>query len=536
MGFNPLQWFKRAPEAPDGASGAPSASSGYILPPSGFNGSKYPGGFQDSPFKVEDLDYWALRSRSSALFNTNIYARGIVRCLTTNVINVGLHAECIPEEVIIGLPEDSLIDAGWDEQVENRFSLWGDTPAVCDSKGQRSWGEIQQEIYREALIGGDCLVIQRQSPITSLPQLQVVRGDCIQTPPGMEMQENLIDGVELGANGTHVAYHIRTESGAYERIEARGRLTGRLNAWMVYGADKRADEVRGQPLLAICLQALNEVDRYRDSTQRKAMINAMIVGFIEQTQDVPGSLPLQMGAVKKTVEQVEESSSGGKPVNVSEILPGFYMDKLQVGEKPSPYSTGGTDASFGEFEAAMITGCAWGMEIPPEILFKSFNKAFNASQAAINEFKITLNMKRKTFGSQTCDPVFSEWFLASVLLGDIPAQGYLEARNDPTQWQVARAWTKVDWTGAIKPSVDMGKITKAYMDMVDRGWLTNERAARELTGTKWSKNMRRIKKENAIKADSMGASQQPAAPEPVEEPEQLDEEQAIALLKERGIL
>jgi len=133
MGFNLLQWFKRDTTGPTGASEAPQSSAGYISPPAGYNGSKYPGGYADSPLKVEDLDYWALRHRSSVLFNTNTYARGIIRCLTTNVINVGLHAECVPEEDIIGLPEDALIDAGWADLVGNRFSLWGDTPGVWDS-------------------------------------------------------------------------------------------------------------------------------------------------------------------------------------------------------------------------------------------------------------------------------------------------------------------------------------------------------------------------------------------------------------------
>jgi hypothetical protein len=53
------------------------------------------------------------------------------------------------------------------------------------------------------------------------------------------------------------------------------------------------------------------------------------------------------------------------------------------------------------------------------------------------------------------------------------------------------AWLSNDWSGAIKPSVDMVKMAKASEIMVDRGWTSNDRVARELTGTKFSRNVKR---------------------------------------------
>jgi predicted DNA-binding transcriptional regulator len=77
-------------------------------------------------------DYWTLRARSADLFQRNIYARGLIRRLVTNEINVGLHLEATPEEAILGKKEDELAD--WSEEVENRFRLWCDNPAICDQQ------------------------------------------------------------------------------------------------------------------------------------------------------------------------------------------------------------------------------------------------------------------------------------------------------------------------------------------------------------------------------------------------------------------
>lgn len=478
--------------------------AGQFLTPPIYNGEMFAGGLGNLLEEVDSLDYWALRSRSAGLFLKNSYARGIVRRFVTNVINVGLSAESIPEESILGLEEDSLID--WSENLENRFALYADTPAIVDIKGMRTFGALQRQVYTEALVGGDCVVICRQDPLSKLPQLQIIPGDKIQTPMPSISNALIVDGVELDENGRHVAYHVdlgaaRTGADRFQRIACRGEKTGRIQAWMVYGLDRREDAVRGEPLLSIAIQPLKEIEKFRGSAQRKAVINSMIAGFIERTDSKPGSMPLQSGAAKR-VTSVTGQAEGSLPVSFTEMLPGVYMQRLQQGEKPTPYSTGGTDVNFGPFEAAILQGLAWALEMPPEIMQLSFEKNYSASQAAINEWKMLLGKERTRFGSENNDHVFQEWFLSELLLNKIDAPGYLEAFKDARQYDKRRAWTMIDWSGAIKPSVDLSKLVRGYADLNAQGWIDNERASRELTGTKFSKNIRRIKRENQMKMDA----------------------------------
>jgi len=88
-------------------------------------------------------------------------------------------------------------------------------------------------------------------------------------------------------------------------------------------------------------------------------------------------------------------------------------------------------------------------------------------------------------------------------LQKINAPGFLEAWRDPKQYDVFGAWISVEWYGSIKPSTDMLKQAKGSQLLVNEGWTTNAREARVTTGTKFSKNIKRLMRENQQKADMM---------------------------------
>jgi len=424
--------------------------------------------------------------------------------LFTNEINTGLTPEAAPDEEIIGVPEDSLAD--WTETVENRFGIWGKNPTVCDWKHKSTFGAIQRAARLEALISGDVLVVLRQSPVTKLPMVQLVSGNKVQTPLGdnsnLRKGHKIRHGVEMNAAGRVVAHHVKQDDGTFKRLPAFGEKSGRKISWLVYGTDKRLDDVRGQPLLSLVLQSLKEIDRYRDSTQRKAVINSIIALSVEKSDDKLGTLPIQGGAVRKDTATVTDGDGGTRSFNIANPIPGVVAEELQKGEKLNFHGTGGTDADFGTFEEAVIQAVAWANEIPPEILRFSFSNNYSASQAAINEFKIYLNRVWSDWGETFCSPIYVEWLISETLLQKITAPGLLRAWRDPSQYDVFGAWVCVDWYGSIKPSTDMLKQAKGSKLLVDNAWSTNAREARITTGTKFSKNIKRLTRENQQKADA----------------------------------
>jgi lambda family phage portal protein len=489
------------------------------------DGEKYPGGF--GPTDILQWDYWTLRQRSVQLYHTNIYARGIVRRLVTNIISTGLELEAQPDERLLGVEPGSLLE--WSEDVEARFALWAYSPALCDYKGLQSFGSLQAAAKMAALVSGDVLVVLQQDSVTGLPQVRLVDGARVQSPFGVGQNEPNIPkghivrhGVELDAQGRHVAYWIVTpEEGSIERrvqrLPAVGP-TGRRMAFLVYGTDKLLDAVRGEPILSIILQSLKEIDRYRDAAQRKAALGATLAVFLKREKEVMASRQFTGvggGAERRNPVAVgEQPTEATRTFDIVNALPGTVMQGLAPGEEPHTFQTA-TDQHFPEFERCLISAIAWSLEIPPEILQLSFSSNYSASQAAIQELRLTLQPWRQSWAEMMCAPVYVDWLLSEVLGGRIKADGLLESWRDPTQFTTFNAWIGSDFVGATKPHIDMNKTAAGYTQIIEQGLITRDRAARELTGMKYSKVVARLKVENEMLAEANKAlreAEQAAAP------------------------
>ena len=473
--------------------------SEYGSSPSTWTGDKFLGGFGVSK-DYDIVDYELLRTRSKQLFTENLYARGLIRRLITNEINKGLALEATPDADILGLSRDDL--AAWSENTERRFTIWGKNPQLCDYRGARTFGAIQRQARMMALVSGDVLVILRQGP-SGLPLVDLIDASNVSGPysdkqiRAINNRGNTLEhGVELDKAQRHVAYYVAQDNGKHIRVLAKGSKTGRKQAWLVYGTERLIDDVRGQSILALVIQSLKEVDRYRDAEQRAAVINAMIAVWVEKSEDKMGSLPMTGGATRKDTVTTQDDSNGRKDVQFSSHLPGMVMQELQHGEKPTSYDTRRPNVNYAVFESAIINGVAWAIEVPPEVLTLGFQNNYSASRGAVNEFKMYLEKKRTEQGEEFNDPIYQDYLLSEVLLNSVDAPGYLQAWKDVTKWDIFGAWNSADWSGAIKPNVDLLKEVKAYQLLVKEGWLTRDRASRELTNMKYSKVVQQLGREN----------------------------------------
>lgn len=474
-----------------------------------WDGEKFSGGFGLT--KLLAPDYWTLRARSEQLFETNLYARGLIRRLVTNEINTGLWPEAMPDEDTLGLAEGDLDD--WSEDIENRFTLWGKTPTACDFKKIHTFNKLQAITRREALVGGDCLIVLQQDPITKRPSVMIIKGQDVRTPMEFSGGENrkIIHGVEVDNATRHIAFHVVQKDGKSKRIPAVSGRNGRRVAWLVYGTDHRVETVRGTPLLGLILQSLAELDKYRDSTQRAAVVNSMLAMFIKKGEDKPGSKSITAGAVRRSTSVINdlddcEINTGPRTLALN---PGLVLEELQQGEEPVAFQPN-VGVDLGKFEEIITSAIAWANEIPPEILRLAFSNNYSASQAAINEFKIYLNMSRTDFGEQFNAPIYQEWIISEALLGKIDrSDEILNAWRDKANFEIFTAWLLAEWSGAIKLSTDILKQAKGYALLLEMGWITNARATRETTGQKFSRNMRKIRREEELLALARPATVEP---------------------------
>lgn len=495
-----FDWFKASPDAPptiELASLPQYVEAAAIQPQSidtDWNGDKFEGSFGAT--ELLEMDYWTLRQRSTQLFYKNMYAKGLIRRYNTNIINQGLHCEAEPETEWMGMEPEALDE--WAENIETQFILWGESEAV-DFRGSLNWNAMQEQVHLQALVEGDVLVLTRVKD--SYTQIELVSGALVDTPLACNLRQgHRVDyGVETDAKGKEVAYWVRQEDDTFKRMAAFGRRTGRRMAKLVRGHRSLLGASRGEPLLGVVLQSLRELDRYRDAAQRKAALNAIIVAFIKKGEAKMGSKPLSGGAKRRDTVEVEDGDGGTRKRHFNSFSAGLMMEELQQGEEPVVHSTAGTDVNLGEFEASIIRAIAWANEMPPEILTLTFSSNYSASQAAILELRMFLNKARANFADEFIKPcVWTEWVLNEATAGRIQRSSDIlmaYRSGDRYKWQ---AWIKSDWTGAIKPSTDPLKMAKGYQLMMNEGLISRDRAAREMTGTKFSKNAKKLLRENQM--------------------------------------
>lgn len=479
-----------------------------------FDGEKFPGGwggsYSDAHQYYEFIDYWELRARSVQLFTENLYAAGLINRLVTNIINTGLSLEATPVSSLLPIDDDQSND--WSENVENLYRIWGNNKDLVDWKRDKTEGEMQAAAKKTAYISGDCLIVLRQSPVTGLPITELIDGRFIQDPAERKFKKaaeqrgnRIIHGVELDKNNRHVAFyvmHTANQKVESRRIPANGPKSGRKIAWLLYGSKRLLDDIRGIPLLGLVAQSLKEIDRYRDSEQRAAVVNSMLAMFVKKGSDKPGTRPLKGGAVRNDAVEVTDGDGTTREFAIDKWIPGMTIDELAQDEEPVSFDTKRPSAGFHVFEEAIISAIAWANEIPPEVLKLAFTSNFSSSRQANSEFKLFLDKERSLFSSSYSKPRYENWLVSMVLTDRIKAPGFLEAWRDLRKFDIFGAWTDSDWSGAIKPHVDPLKETNAYKIKDEQGYSTKARSTRELTGMKFSRNAKQLKKENQLLAEA----------------------------------
>lgn len=468
-----------------------------------FSGEKFPGGFGLTK-DFEYTDYWTLRKRSVQLFKENSYARGAIRRLLRNQIYTGLNLESNPVPEVLGISEDFLLD--WAEKVEINFNLWAKDKVQCDWHQEKTLSELAHDAQQTAMVSGDCLVILRINKKTGLPAIQLIDGSNVQSSFTQKLKKGnyVSNGIEYNQQGRRVAFwiNIKDRTGnnldiKQKRIAAFGEKSGRPIAWMIYGSDKLLHENRGEPILSAILYNIKELDRNRDSEQRAATINANIPLFVKKNKPGPGSNPIGTGAIRKDTATVTDSNGQTRRFNISNNLPGMVPDELTEGEEIISFNSQRPNQGYSKFEETIINAFAWCLEIPPEILRLLFQSNFSASRQANNELNIMLQYFFNKFGLNFYQSIYEDHLFASLLRGDIQAEGLIEAKIN-NDFLIVKAWTNAEWSGLSRPSVDISKDAKAAETTIGLRVADYDHWSRRITGMSFRNTIQKIARQTKL--------------------------------------
>jgi len=458
-----------------------------------FDGDKFPGsfGFTRDYVLNHAVDYYTLRRRCYHLFIENTYFQGIIKRVLRNEIFTGMYPEPTPIGSILwpelAEEEQEKRATEYAEMMNTSFSLYADDYNIFHYKKQMTFGEFQEAVRQEAIICGDVVIVSRINHQTGLPCWDIISGNDIETPLEYSIKKGntLIHGVERDVQGRHVAYWVKEfkdEKYTHTRIPVYGEKSGRQISWMVYGGNKLLNEVRGTPILANALYMLRDLDRYRDAELRAAVIGSIIPFFIEKSATADKGGGVLNKAIVNKAKGGEPVTEAAKPPKV-DLVPGMILENLLPGETVKAFNPTHPNINFKVFEETIISAICWGcLEIPPEIGVLKFSTSYSASRQANTEFEIYLKYRAFKNAKDFSQLIYEEFIIQAVFLNIIILQGFQEIIFNPKKWQMRAAWLKCEWSAMARPSVDMSKEVKAYIDLLDSMDMTHEQVSRRFTG------------------------------------------------------
>ncbi|WP_238442611.1 phage portal protein [Desulforamulus reducens] len=469
-----------------------------------------------SPKDDIDINLATLRARSRDLYMNSPLGSAALKTSRTNVIGPGLRLKAHIDAAFLGLTDDQA--EAWERKTEREFALWAESKH-CDALRMNDFYDLQGIAFLGCLLNGDAFVLfkaaQRQSWMPYTLRLHVIESDRVSTPwvdvllflvegRNPENGNAIISGVEIDSDGMVVAYWIcntysivtgieANKMKKWTRVEAFGADTGRPNVLHLLDAE-RAEQRRGVPLLAPVIEALKQITRYTNAELMAAVVSGLFTVFIK-SEGPSSEMPL--GSMLPQEEQVASEDPtvyemGGGAINV-----------LQPGEDIVTANPSRPNTQFEAFVNALTRYIGAALEIPYELLQKSFQSSYSASRAALLEAWKMFRTRRQWMAKEFCQPTYEEWLAEAIAIGRINAPGFF---NDPV---IRRAWSRSEWHGPAPGQVNPVQEVQASILKVNNGLSTRERETIELGGGDFDHNIKQLGRESS-QMDQAGL--QPQAP------------------------
>lgn len=478
-------------------------NSGYDESGASRNKNSMRGWLASSKSPQEDIDrnIPILRQRSRSLYMSAPLAVSAIKTNRTNIVGEGLRLKSTIDAAFLRMTPE--VAAEWQRNTEREFELWADSK-FCDSTRVNNFYEIQQVACLSWLMNGDaCALVEYERPTPAFPyglRVHLIEADRVSTPHTSGTAVNLyatesttgnriFNGVEVTDAGRVVAYHICSTypnsqlraAKKWQRVKAFGDKTGTPNVLMIFEAE-RAEQYRGVPYLAPVIESLKQLTRYSEAEMMAAVINGFFTVFITSEGNT--------GEMGFTGVLDDEDRVSDDDLNY-ELGPGM-VNVLKPGEKIEIADSKRPSSNFDAFTTALAKYVGAALEIPVELLIKSFNSSYSASRAALLEAWKAFRMKRKWLAADFCQPLYEIFLTEAIANGRIKAPGFF---LDPA---IKKAYCRAQWNGPAPGMLDPVKEATAAEKRIAIGVSTRQRESIEMTGTDFDANVAQLARENQL--------------------------------------
>lgn len=460
-----------------------------------------------------DIHNGTMRSRGRALFMAAPLATSAIKSLRTSVVGPGLHLHAQVDKAYLNLTDEQA--SALNKEIETEFELWAADCRSASLSGLHDFYELQQLAIMSWKVSGDVFCLfhyaDEEDPMQPYSmRIQLIEADRISTPMNGTVApmltygkdtvtgNEIFDGVEVDEVGKVLAYHICNsypaefsgKSVEWVRVAAYGEETGLPNILHIMDAE-RTEQYRGITCLAPIIENLLMLDRYVKSESAAAMLESYFTLYVESDADNDAPPIMPSGNRSRPGDDEEEDEDRPTPHTQEEYeLGSNAVVFMNPGEKIKSVQPSRPNSQFDGFTRAVAMHIGAALEIPVDVLLKSYNSSYSASRAALQDFWRMVRMVRDIYSTRFCGGVYEVWFAEAVALGRIDAPGFF---TDP---RARMAYLNHEWNGPAMPHLDPVKEATAMEKMVDRGWVTNTQATTQLNGGDYMTNLDQLEKEN----------------------------------------
>ena len=482
-----------------------------------YNGEKNLG--EIGPIINYDVDYQAIRARSWQSYLESEIAQTVLNKFSIWVIGQGLKLQAEPEKLTLKSEGIKFDTEEFNDIIEPRFKTWARSNN-SDYSQNENFISIQNMAFKSAIIGGDCLVVQRVKKGRN--SVQLIDGCHVQRPPSaafgrLDNGNEVINGVEVDSKGNHVAYHVKKRGleNKFERIVAKNPGKSQRMAFLVYGSKYRLGETRGMPLIATVLETIKKLERYKEATVGSAEERQKVAYFLELGVQSTGENPLlgQMAAAYNadTPGELPVTNDGKELADKVAASTNKQTFNLPI-DSTMKILESKNELYFKDFYSVNINLICSSIGIPPNVAMSLYDSNYSASRAAIKDWEHVLRTFRAHFASMFHQPIYNLYLEIQILTNKVQATGYLKALATGNDY-VVEAYRTARFIGASVPNIDPVKEVRAEREKLGElathlPLTTLEAATEALDSGDSMSNIRQFEKE--LKSTILDKKEEPA--------------------------
>lgn len=460
-----------------------------------------------------------LDARSLDTMRNDAYAAGGARILKDSIVGSSFRLNARPETKVLFGKEDDVWEAEFQEEVENKFSLYAESPSCWTDAARRNTltGLVRLGVgvavaCGEYLISAEWMKNDGRPFRTAIQFIDTAR---LSTPMDRANDPSIRFGVERDYYGAPVAYHIRNAH-PYEgpffnymnpfapitwRRVPREKPWGRqmiLHAYESMGVD----QTRGVSAMVSALGEMRMAKHLRSTVLQQAVIAATYAATLES--DLPDGDVLQlMGSageegsnpgldwMTQYLSAVSAFSDGAKNLHID----GVKIPRLPPGTSLKIQNPGAQSPIADKFEQSLLRHISAALGTTYEQLSHDYSSTnYSSARAAMLDVARGFQAQKKIVADRIANFVYRLWLEEAINANQIES---LKRRKVPAFYdgQNADAYTACEWIGAGYGQIDPLKESQAALIRLTSGLSTKEYEIARLHGGDWRSVSKQIARE-----------------------------------------